>query len=171
VVNIINKKSSKSVRVMSLVRHPVLSTLQYRVSFEAHALSVITVTPLYSDKKVNQTLISSRIDFDTRILQLKNKKIIFNIDNQSVVNIINKKSSKSVRVMSLVRHPVLSTLQYNIMIKALHISGISNKIADSLSRCDWRGAIELIVLINSLRLVDASQLSVSFSVLNPRVFW
>jgi hypothetical protein len=38
------------------------------VSFEAHALSVITVTPLYSDKKVNQTLISSRIDFDTRIL-------------------------------------------------------------------------------------------------------
>jgi hypothetical protein len=34
--------------------------------------------------------------------QLKNKKIIFNIDNQSVVHIINKKSSKSVRVMSLV---------------------------------------------------------------------
>jgi hypothetical protein len=34
-----------------------------------------------------------------------------------------------------------------------------------------RGAIELIVLINSLRLVDASQLSGSFSVLNPRVFW
>jgi hypothetical protein len=34
----------------------------------AHALSVITVTPLYSDKMVNQTLISSRIDFDTRIL-------------------------------------------------------------------------------------------------------
>jgi hypothetical protein len=67
-----------------------------------------------------------------------NKKIIFNIDNQSVVHIINKKSSKSVRVMSLVRHLVLSTLQYNIMIKALHISGISNKIADSLSRCDWQ---------------------------------
>jgi hypothetical protein len=59
--------------------------------------------------------------------QLKNKKIMFNIDNQSVVHIINKKSSKSVRVMSLVRHLVLSTLQYNIMIKALHISGISNK--------------------------------------------
>ena len=31
----------------------------------------------------------------------------------------------------------MSTLQYNIMIKALHISGISNKIADSLSRCDF----------------------------------
>ena len=41
--------------------------------------------------------------------QLKNKRIIFNIDNQSVVHIINKKTSKSVRVMSLVRHLVLST--------------------------------------------------------------
>ena len=39
--------------------------------------------------------------------QLKNKKIIFNIDNQSVVHIINQKSSKYVRVMSLVRHLVL----------------------------------------------------------------
>ena len=37
---------------------------------------------------------------------LKIKKIIFNIDNQSVVHIINKKSSKYVRVMSLVRHLV-----------------------------------------------------------------
>ena len=55
-----------------------------------------------------------------------------------MVHIINKKSSKSVRVMSLVRHLVLSTLQYNIMIKALHISGISNKIADALPRCDWQ---------------------------------
>jgi hypothetical protein len=69
--------------------------------------------------------------------QLKNKKIIFSMDNQSVVHIINKKSSKSVRVMSLVRHLVLSTLHYNIMIKALHIYGISNKIDDALSRYDW----------------------------------
>jgi hypothetical protein len=46
----------------------VVALCNSRVSFEAHALSVITVTPLYSDKKVNQTLISSRIDFDTRIL-------------------------------------------------------------------------------------------------------
>jgi hypothetical protein len=59
------------------------------------------------------------------------------MDNQSVVHIINKKSSKSVRVMSLVRHLVLSTLHYNIMIKALHIYGISNKIDDALSRYDW----------------------------------
>ena len=46
--------------------------------------------------------------------QLKNKKVIFNIDNQSVVHIINKKSSKSVRVMSLVRHLVCQP--YNIIL-------------------------------------------------------
>jgi hypothetical protein len=57
--------------------------------------------------------------------QLKNKKIIFSIDNQSVVHIIKKKSSKSVRVMSLVRHLVLSTLQYNIMIESISVVKVS----------------------------------------------
>jgi hypothetical protein len=54
------------------------------------------------------------------------------------VIIINKKSSKSIRVMSLVRVLVLSTLKYNIVIKAKHIPGKINKIADSLSRSDWQ---------------------------------
>lgn len=69
---------------------------------------------------------------------LKNKKIIFNSDNQAVVTIINKKSSKSERVMSLVRSLVLSTLTQNIMIKSVFIKGKLNMIADSLSRCDWQ---------------------------------
>ena len=60
------------------------------------------------------------------------------MDNESVVVIINKKSSKSIRVMSLVRVLVLSTLNYNIMIKAEHIPGKINKIANSLSRSDWQ---------------------------------
>jgi hypothetical protein len=60
------------------------------------------------------------------------------VDNESVVVIINKKSSKSIRVMSLVRVLVLSTLKYNIMIKAEHTPGKINKIAGSLSRSDWQ---------------------------------
>lgn len=71
------------------------------------------------------------------VSHFKIKKIIFNVDNQSVVTIINKKSSKSTRVMSLVRNLVLSTLRYNIMLKAVHIPGI-NVIVDSLSRSDWQ---------------------------------
>lgn len=67
---------------------------------------------------------------------LRNKKIMFNIDNLSVVHIINKKSSKSPRVMAVLRRLVLATLQFNILIKAQHIPGKVNKIADALSRCD-----------------------------------
>ena len=69
---------------------------------------------------------------------LKNKKIVFNTDNQAVVAIINKKSSKSERVMALVRSLVLTTLTHNIMIKSEYIQGKLNVIADSLSRCDWQ---------------------------------
>ena len=69
---------------------------------------------------------------------LRNKKLVFRVDSESVVIIINKKSSKSIRVMSLVRVLVLSTLKYNIVIKAKHIPGKINKIADSLSRSDWQ---------------------------------
>ena len=69
---------------------------------------------------------------------LRNRKIIFNSDNQAVVTIINKKSSKSERVMTLVRSLVLSTLTQNIMIKSVFIKGKLNLIADSLSRCDWQ---------------------------------
>lgn len=69
---------------------------------------------------------------------LSNKKIIFHIDNQAVVTIINKKSSKSPRVMVLVRRLVLLTLKLNMLIKAEHIPGKYNIIADSLSRCDWQ---------------------------------
>ena len=70
--------------------------------------------------------------------QLQNKKLMFNIDNKAVVTIVNKKSSKSPRVMNLVRKLVLITLKYNILLKAQHISGSLNKIADSLSRCNWQ---------------------------------
>jgi hypothetical protein len=42
--------------------------------------------------------------------ELKNKNILFHVDNQAVVTIINKKSSKSPRVMSLVRKMVLVCL-------------------------------------------------------------
>ena len=51
-------------------------------------------------------------------LHLRNKKLTFNIDNKSVVYIINRKSSKSPRVMALVRTLVLQTLIHNIVIKA-----------------------------------------------------
>ena len=36
--------------------------------------------------------------------ELKNKKVLFHVDNLSLVTIINKQSCKSKRVMELIRH-------------------------------------------------------------------
>jgi hypothetical protein len=74
---------------------------------------------------------------------LKNKKVLIHIDNQCVVTILNKKSSKSCRVMSLVRKLVLVSLRYTILIKGQHIIGKPNCIIDALSRCNWQRFREL----------------------------
>ena len=57
-----------------------------------------------------------------------------NIDNQALVYIINKRTSKSTRVMVLLRRLVFLTMYNNIQFKANHIEGSHNEIADSLSR-------------------------------------
>jgi len=66
--------------------------------------------------------------------EFKNKKILFHCDNAAVVFIINNKSSKSDRVMSLLRYIVYCSLSLNVQLKTRHISSITNTIADALSR-------------------------------------
>ena len=55
-----------------------------------------------------------------------------------MVTIINKKSSRSPRVMGLVRKMVLVCLEANILLKGEHIPGCLNSLADSLSRSDFQ---------------------------------
>ncbi|XP_033761537.1 uncharacterized protein LOC117343303 [Pecten maximus] len=69
--------------------------------------------------------------------ELANKKVLFHIDNKAVVTIINKQSAKDPLVMVLVRKLVVSCLKANILLKAEHIPGCVNKIADSISRLQW----------------------------------
>jgi len=66
--------------------------------------------------------------------QMINKRLLFHCDNLAVVHIINTMSSKSDRVMTLVRVLILQCLQYNIAIKAVHVPGVKNLICDALSR-------------------------------------
>ena len=66
--------------------------------------------------------------------QLANKKVLFKCDNQAVVNIINNQTSKSDRVMVLVRAFTLQCLKLNIVFRAEHVPGSKNLITDSLSR-------------------------------------
>ena len=63
-----------------------------------------------------------------------NRKIVFFCDNESVVGIINTKKSRIPRIMDLLRHFTLLTLHNNIYVRAQHIAGKRNTIADSISR-------------------------------------
>ncbi len=66
--------------------------------------------------------------------KLIGKKIVLRCDNESVVSIINKQTSKCPQIMALVRFMVLRCLKSNLQFCTKHVPGIHNKIADSLSR-------------------------------------
>lgn len=66
--------------------------------------------------------------------ELRNKKICFRCDNIAVVHIVNTMTSKSDRIMVLLRALTLVCLRLNIVVKATHVSGVKNKLADALSR-------------------------------------
>ena len=71
---------------------------------------------------------------------LKNQRILFLVDNMSVVDVINKQSSKDKIILSLLRRLVLNCLKYNIVFRAKHVPGIENNLADNLSRCKFQAA-------------------------------
>jgi hypothetical protein len=66
--------------------------------------------------------------------QLKGKRIILRSDNNAVIAIINKQTSKCPEIMKLVRQFVLQCLKVNLTFYARHIPGKLNNIADALSR-------------------------------------
>ena len=65
---------------------------------------------------------------------LQNKRVVFWSDNQSVVAIINRQTSRCPKIMNLVRMLVIHCLRLNIHFRARHVPGLDNGIADSLSR-------------------------------------
>ena len=66
--------------------------------------------------------------------QLAGKSIVMHCDNLGLVHMLNKQTSKSVSVMTLLRPLVLSLLKNNILVKAIHIPGVENSLCDLLSR-------------------------------------
>ena len=66
--------------------------------------------------------------------EMANKRILFFSDNEAIVHVINKQSCKDSSLMFFVRKMVLHCLHLNIVFKAKHIPGITNKLADCLSR-------------------------------------
>ena len=64
----------------------------------------------------------------------KGKKIQFNCDNMATVDILNKTRSKELNIMKLMRRLTFCAMTDNFSFCAMHISGKSNIIGDSLSR-------------------------------------
>lgn len=69
--------------------------------------------------------------------EFSNRQIMFHTDNQALVSILNKKSSRSKRVMHLIRPLVLQTMLHGMQFKSRHIEGRVNCIADAISRKQW----------------------------------
>ena len=65
------------------------------------------------------------------------KRILFQSDNMAVTHILNAKTSKSERVMTLVRQIVLWSLQFDFMINSSHLKGSDNQLIDAVSRMQW----------------------------------
>ena len=73
---------------------------------------------------VGRTLVDSTI---------KNKRALFYSDNESVVHVINKQTSKHKDLLALVRQLVFICLSQNIYFRARHVPGRHNVLADGLS--------------------------------------
>ncbi|KAM8945815.1 uncharacterized protein RCH25_049154 [Pelodytes ibericus] len=67
----------------------------------------------------------------------ENKKVRFWCDNLGVVQAINNGSASSPPVIRLLKELVLICLQRNLLVQAVHVPGIKNDVADSLSRQQW----------------------------------
>ena len=66
--------------------------------------------------------------------RITNRQVIFHCDNKAIVEVINKQRCKDKEIMKLMRHLVLTAMQYNIRFTVMHVPGKQNHLADALSR-------------------------------------
>ena len=59
-------------------------------------------------------------------------------DNEAVVHIVNKQTSKDKMIMPMVRPVVISCRSNNIAFRSKHLPGFANVVADRLSRFQVR---------------------------------
>ena len=66
--------------------------------------------------------------------QFHNSTVVLHCDNNTVVHVINKTTSKDPNLMILMRRLMLLSLQHNIHFVTKHVPGVNNSAADMLSR-------------------------------------
>ncbi|MCG8431274.1 MAG: hypothetical protein MJA29_08895, partial [Candidatus Omnitrophica bacterium] len=68
----------------------------------------------------------------------RGKKIMFHCDNMATVHILKKGRSKSIKIMKLMRILTMKAANCSFAVFSKHCPGISNSIADSLSRFEFQ---------------------------------
>ncbi|XP_041916418.1 uncharacterized protein LOC121680893, partial [Alosa sapidissima] len=66
------------------------------------------------------------------------KSVLIHSDNEAVVHVINNSRSKSPALSPLIRHLIWIAASYQFIIRAAHVPGCHNEIADSLSRLNFQ---------------------------------
>ncbi|KAJ1156477.1 hypothetical protein NDU88_009196 [Pleurodeles waltl] len=69
---------------------------------------------------------------------LANRNVVFNVDNQTAVNLVNCQKAKDEKVLRLLRLFLLTCLKFSIMFKTRYVPGVNIDIADALARLLWR---------------------------------
>lgn len=64
--------------------------------------------------------------------------VLFHCDNESVVFILNSRTSRAPDVMHLLRLLLMAAAHHNFIFSAQHIAGSANKIPDAISRFHWQ---------------------------------
>lgn len=75
--------------------------------------------------------------------QWSRQHVLFKCDNEAVVFIMNKRTSKIPAIMQLMRHLLLAAAHHNFSFSSEHLPGINNCIADALSRFNWQAFYHL----------------------------
>jgi hypothetical protein len=70
---------------------------------------------------------------------LRDTCVLFLVDNQTDVHVLNKQATRSERLAGLLRAIYALSLEYNISIYARHRPGVENVLADFLSRPEHHG--------------------------------
>ena len=66
------------------------------------------------------------------------KHVLFRSDNDAVVHILNTRTSRVPCLMRLLRSLLFSAARHNFSFSSQHVSGVSNQLADALSRFNWQ---------------------------------
>lgn len=62
------------------------------------------------------------------------QRVLFKVDNQSVVAILNSRTSRDPDIMALMRSLLFAAARFSFSFSAEHVPGVTNGVADALSR-------------------------------------